>query len=215
MGPVIEALFETPVIVDSLPDAAALNAGLLSAIRARRASHPAGVTRSNQLGWHSDIDMLDWGGAAARALVEHVVGVADEHSIDIVSPDAPRFAWLPEMWANISPRGASNQFHCHAGAFWSAVYYVDDGYAGSSDRRLGGELIIEDPRMPMLLMEGPDLRFRPRPDSTIAEPEQLFRPASGRLLMFPGWLRHGVKPYLGDRERVSIAINLTAFRRPA
>lgn len=215
MGPVVEALFETPLIVDSMPDAAALNAALLAAIHTRRAADPAGMIRSNQLGWHSDLAMMDWGGAAVRTLVEHVVGLADQHSIDIVRPDSPRFAWLPEIWANISTHGASNQFHCHSGAFWSAVYYVDDGYGGSADRALGGELIIEDPRMPMLLMEGPDLRFRPRADSETAEPEQLIRPGAGRLLMFPAWLRHGVRPYLGHRERVSIAINLTAFRVPA
>lgn len=29
--------------------------------------------------------------------------------------------------ANVSPPGASNEYHCHPGAVWSAVYYVDDG----------------------------------------------------------------------------------------
>jgi hypothetical protein len=32
------------------------------------------------------------------------------------------------------------------------------------------------------------------------------------LLMFPGWLRHGVRTYLGNGERMSIAINLIMTR---
>ena len=125
-----------------------------------------------------------------------------------------RFIGVPEMWANVSGQGASNQLHSHPGSFWSAVYYVDDGYGGSNDRSLGGELEIEDPRIPMINMEAPDLRFRPSKDSPAVPHDALIRPASGRLLMFPGWLRHAVKPYLGNGVRISVAMNLTAMRVP-
>ena len=60
-------------------------------------------------------------------------------------------ALLPMVWmvsASIMETGAANQYHTHPGAFWSAVYYVDDGYEGSADDALGGELILLDPRMP-------------------------------------------------------------------
>jgi hypothetical protein len=35
------------------------------------------------------------------------------------------------------------------------------------------------------------------------------RPAAGLLVLFPSWLRHSVRPHHGDRERVSVAINLS------
>jgi len=34
------------------------------------------------------------------------------------------------------------------------------------------------------------------------------RPVAGRIVLFPSWLRHSVRPHRGDRERVSIALNL-------
>jgi uncharacterized protein (TIGR02466 family) len=113
------------------------------------------------------------------------------------------------MWANVSQAGASNQFHTHPGAFWSAVYYVDDGYEGSDDVSLGGELLLLDPRMPMIRMAAPDLRFR-RPGQQPDDQEKWFRPKSGMIVIFPAWLSHAVRPYNGTGSRISIAINLSA-----
>jgi uncharacterized protein (TIGR02466 family) len=211
MAPQVASLFETPLLVDMLPGFETLNPQLAAAIRARRAQDPAGVQRSNRLGWHSDLALAEWGGGGARSLIERVVAHANAQTVDIRPAGSVPFGWHATAWANMSGHGASNQFHCHAGAFWSAVYYVDDGYAGSPDRGLGGELTLEDPRMPAILMEQPDLRLRARPDDPLPEPDQLIRPRSGQLLMFPGWLRHGVRPYRGEGERISIAINLTAI----
>lgn len=206
-------LFDTAFIIDEVSDAAPLCAELRAAILARRAANPSGLQISNRLGWHSEVAMLSWGGGAAMRLVEHVIGLADRFTRDVKAVEGmPRYAWVPEMWANVSGRGASNQYHVHPGAFWAAIFYVEDGYNGSSDRRLGGELEIEDPRMPMLQMENPDLRLGVAVGQAPPPPEIVVRPAAGKLLMFPGWLRHGVRPYLGTGQRISIAINLTAMR---
>ncbi|ATE63448.1 TIGR02466 family protein [Rhizorhabdus dicambivorans] len=212
MEPQVLSLFETPLLADMLPGHETINPQLAATIRARRAQDPAGMQRSNRLGWHSDTAMLDWGGPAFRPLIERAIAIANAQTVDIRPKGATPFSWYAEAWANVSAHGGSNQFHCHAGAYWSAVYYVDDGYAGSADRALGGELTLEDPRMPAMLMEQPGLRLRPRPEDPLAEPDQLVRPRSGQLLMFPAWLRHGVRPYLGPGERISIAINLIAIR---
>ena len=32
----------------------------------------------------------------------------------------------------------------------------------------------------------------------------------GNLVVFPAWLRHGVRPFKGKRERISIAMNIDA-----
>ena len=113
------------------------------------------------------------------------------------------------MVETLAPPGASNQFHRHPGAFWSAVYYVDDGYGGSPDRALGGELVLEDPRMPAIRMAAPDLRFR-RPGGKADHHETWMRPESGRIVMFPAWLSHAVRPYRGSGLRISVAVNLSA-----
>jgi uncharacterized protein (TIGR02466 family) len=35
------------------------------------------------------------------------------------------------------------------------------------------------------------------------------RPKAGRLVMFPAWLLHQVRPYKGKAQRISIAFNLS------
>ncbi|MDO9370599.1 MAG: TIGR02466 family protein [Sphingopyxis sp.] len=203
----VGGLFDTPIVVDELPNAAMVNAALKPLILARRAQGP-GVTISNIGGWQSDHDVAEWGGEPLQYLVHHIIGLANRHCVDIVSPGAPRHRWATDIWANVSPPQASNQMHTHPGAYWSAVYYVDDG-SEQGDGALGGELIIEDPRMPMILMTMPNLRLRGA-NGSVHEPQLKMKVRSGRIILFPAWLSHGVATHEGSRDRISIAINLLA-----
>ncbi|HEX8840685.1 MAG TPA: 2OG-Fe(II) oxygenase family protein [Sphingomicrobium sp.] len=211
--PQVVGLFETNVVVDEMPGAEALNRELARAIQERRRTS-AGTKVSNIGGWQSDTAMLEWGGATARRLLDRIVAAADHFTVDVKSPTERRHEWRAEMWANVSPPHASNQLHTHPGAFWSAVYYVDDGYAGSSDPGAGGELVLMDPRMPMIMMTMPNLRFLGG-DGKPNQAQLVMRPKSGRIVMFPAWLSHGVMPYEGPSERISIAVNLLAVPRGA
>jgi uncharacterized protein (TIGR02466 family) len=201
-------IFDTLVVVDEMPDAAALNQELRAVIARRRAEND-GVRVSNIGGWQSDTGMLHWGGDPAIKLVRRMLDAAERFTVDVAAQGAPRHEWRAEMWANVSPPAASNQVHTHPGAFWSAVYYVDDGYGGSSDPAIGGELVLIDPRMPMIMMTMPTLRFR-LPGRPADEPQLKLRPKTGRIVLFPSWLSHGVLPYAGTAERISIAVNLRA-----
>jgi uncharacterized protein (TIGR02466 family) len=205
-------LFATPFVTDTLASAEGL-AMLRAAIEQRRAADPAGWRISNIGGWHSDTSMIDWGGEAARALAFKAMQLADAASCDTGSPAANRFDWVPEMWANVSHRGHANQYHFHPGSFWSAVAYVDDGYQGSDDPGLGGELQLLDPRMPMIAMATPELQLRGS-DGQVEPREMRIRPQTGMIVMFPSWLQHAVRPFLGSGTRISIAINLVAVMRP-
>lgn len=202
-------LFSTPVLTERWEGAERDTEALKAAILARREADP-GVSLSNVLGWQSDTEMAVWGGEAAARLRDHVVARCDSFTVDVRAGGRRRFRWLAEMWGNVSPPGASNQTHCHPGSYWSAVYYVDDGYGGSDDKALGGELTFLDPRMPMIRMGAPDLRFQ-RPDGSRDNQESWVRPATGLLIFFPSWLMHGVRPYQGSAMRMSIAINVTAM----
>jgi len=193
----LQLLFPTPVLVGRLPGAEAVNPALEASILERRKADP-GIARSNVGGWHSAADFQAWGGDPLRRLIAQVVELADAHT----APADQRQDWAVETWANVSERGGSNQQHSHPGSFWSAVYYV------RIDPGEGGELILHDPRMPVLNMHAPQLRFRS------AGSEQLVQtsPSAGMLVLFPSWLGHSVRPYLGDGLRISVAINLSAPR---
>ena len=194
-------LFPTPVLKAHVPDAEELNEALLAAIRAQRDAGNE-IKRSNVGGWHSTTDMADWGGNAARGLAEYAIEQVSPHMIDIAAGGKRKFNWGVDMWANINGPGDSNQLHCHTGAYWSGVYYPDPG--GAEVAGNGGELVLEDPRFPMAYLTVTDLVFR-----TAMNSEFLIRPEAGRLVLFPSWRRHSERPHAGDRERVSVAINLS------
>ena len=202
-------LFETPLVVSELPDAAALNIELKRLILAKRDSDP-GIRVSNVGGWHSETDLLTWTGEAGRRVVAHMIDLCWQHSVDTSVKDGapPGFHWATDAWANVSGPGAINHFHYHTGAYWSAVYYVDDGYDGGDGKGLGGELVLRDPRLPGIKMHAPAVRFK-LANGKPHQGERNIRPRAGHMLMFPSWLEHGVAPYAGEGLRISIAINAT------
>ncbi|MCA8902377.1 MAG: 2OG-Fe(II) oxygenase family protein [Hyphomonas sp.] len=198
-------LFETPVVVARLKEAEGLIEELRAAIQKRKAES-SGMSKSNQGGWHSDTSMLQWGGPAAKTIANQAIAIAcrlthfEEYRLDEVR-------WRVGMWANVSGRGAINHRHVHPGNLWSAVFYVDLGQGGDGSEDVGGDLFFEDPRLPMAAMLSADFRFVGS-DGTPQRWEPEVRPAPGSLIVFPSWLAHGVRPYMGDGERISVAINL-------
>ena len=204
-------LFPTPVLKARPPQAETLNEALVDAIRRRRDSGK-GIDRSNIGGWHSSTDMTEWGGDAARALADFAVAEVSGHMIDIASSGKRQFTWAVDMWANINGPGHANQLHCHPGAYWSGVYYPDPG--GADEEGRGGELLLEDPRYPMAYSTVPDLVLR-HADREPMYSQVAVRPQAGLLVMFPSWLRHSVRPHGGDRERISVAINLSLINSAA
>lgn len=194
-----------------MPDAEALNKQLKSTVLTHM-ENDEGVKRSNVHGWQSEPDMLSarWGGEAAMRVVHLAIGTCNRYSVDLKMTDAPRFEWTADMWANVSGSGASNNWHVHPQALWSAVYYVDDGYGGADDAQAGGQLVFQDPRYPMNRMFSNDLVFR-APDGKPQGHTATIRPRSGMLIAFPSWLFHKVETYQGDGQRISLAINMTVM----
>ena len=201
-------LYETPILHGRLADAAALTTALRPTILDRHAAAPS-LARSNVGGWHSATDMLDWGGPAAAALADTAVKMAKRAS-HFDGRDAATVEWTVKMWANVSPPGALNMSHAHPGVLWAAVYYIDMGVApAASDGggEAGGELFFEDPRFPVPFMRLPGFRLvgidgQPQPV------ERRLPTEAGDLILFPAWLRHGVRPHLGTGDRISIAMNI-------
>lgn len=200
----IVSLFATPIVLIDLPDAPTLNADLRRTILDREKSHP-GTEHSNLGGWQSEWDMDRWGGAAAIKLLAVARNSANKVTTNRQGQPVV-IAWKANMWANINRTGHGNEFHSHPGSFWSAVYYVDDGGI-EADPSLGGELEFMDPRGPGPAMYAPQLAFGSAGLSVGAN--EVVRPRTGRMVMFPAWVLHQVRPYRGTAERISIALNLS------
>ena len=209
--PQVGSLFATPVVTLDVAEAAVLNAELSLVIKQRERSHRS-TQHSNLGGWQSSRDMDRWGGPMAIKLLAVGRNLANRMTTDQTGvagrgpyPDHFAVTWMANMWANVNRSGHANEIHSHPGAYWSGVYYVDDGGI-ADDPSLGGELEFMDPRGPLPLMNAPHLRMTG--DMTGGAGARV-RPKAGRLVMFPAWLMHQVRFYRGNAERISIAFNLT------
>ncbi|HKU99473.1 MAG TPA: TIGR02466 family protein [Vineibacter sp.] len=201
----VAPLFATPVAVVDVPDAVALNAALKRVILDQEKASP-GTQHSNLGGWQSSWDMERWGGAPAARLLDVARGVVNGLTCDRQGR-AVTIAWKANIWANVNRAGHGNEFHFHPGSFWSGVYYVEDGGIGA-DPSLGGELEFMDPRGATPAMYAPHLAWTVPGGRSMGACETI-PPRAGRMVLFPAWMLHAVRPYRGAAERISIAFNLS------
>ncbi|AXA68000.1 MULTISPECIES: TIGR02466 family protein [Pseudomonas] len=202
----IKKLFVTPLAQLVHPDAERLNAELRAVILARRAQD-AGTRHSNEGGWQSSHDFDSWSGAPGAELTAFAQAFATQltavHSAEhgLIEPS---FQWRYNAWANVNEAGQGNALHGHPGAFWSGVYWVDDGGAQSAD--CAGELEFVDPRGLMPSVYNPELRMRIE-GCLSAGYSTTISPSSGTFVIFPSWLMHAVRRFTGQRPRISVAFN--------
>jgi uncharacterized protein (TIGR02466 family) len=99
-----------------------------------------------------------------------------------------------QLWANFTPNGGWVHSHLHGNMPFTGVLYID----ASPEQ---GNLIIENP-LDMVLMSqpiGPDVPYPMGQEITVN---------SGDLVMFPGYIKHSVKPNTIDRPRLVLGFNI-------
>ena len=117
MNIAVRGLFATPVAALEVPDAAARNAELSAVILERRARTPS-VQASNAGGWHSDREIVDWGGRHVGFILDLAKETANRLTADRAG-NSVKLAWSAMAWANVNGPGDANICHYHPGAFWS------------------------------------------------------------------------------------------------
>ncbi|WP_066969540.1 putative 2OG-Fe(II) oxygenase [Rhizorhabdus dicambivorans] len=198
--PRLVPFFPTQIVIESWPGFEAGGAALRDTILARRAAD-----RDPSPRWRSTPDLPHWGGEAARALCDHVLRRIDGMTVDKEQRAEGRgFRWTMTGWAEVLDRHGAIDLRSHPGSSWTAICDIDDG--GGTE---GGDLVFLDPRYPAVRMPIPELRPRRR-DGTPDQHEVRIAARSGAIVMFPSWLMHGVRPFDGDRPRVSIGLTFRA-----
>jgi len=203
VAPDITVTFGVPVMIQTVPGAAAVNESLKRAILGRE-SASAGKSKSNSGGWHSDETLLEWP-EPEIATLKGWIDSAVQRMCRLPlrkKANALSLAYTSTGWANVNRRGHYNTLHVHAGSHWSIVYYVatgeeDPGY------QFNGLLELKDPRPAAVFGRLPAFMFGR--GLTI-------RPQAGMLVAFPAWIEHWVHPFFGSGERISIAVNIDVTR---
>ena len=201
----VRSYFPTPMVVARPPLSPEENRRLRKTILAREISQPS-VIHSNLLGWQSTDDFGQWGGAEGEKLLATARAIADRLAGDRAGNQV-QVDWFVNGWANVNRHGHANDYHAHPGSVFSGCYYVDDGGIGD-DPTLGGEFQLADPRGIAPAMVAPELAVALKGCQT-AGGSELIPPITGQLLVFPAWLSHGVRPYLGQGTRISISFNFS------
>lgn len=199
--PQIRSLFSTPISIHYLPVAQEVNPHLRALILERAQPGAGGQ------GWTSGPDFESWGGGSAQTLFRVARDLADGMTS---TRGGARVAldWKVSAAATVRQKSEYRAFAAQPGAFWSGVYFVDDGYAKSDDDALGGECELADPRGPLPVMVAPHLGFRIPGGLTAGNPEAI-RPQSGMIILHPSWLARGERRYEGAHQRVMIEFDLT------
>ena len=151
----------------------------------------SGRVISNFGGWQSndikenespDIDRL------IKTLNQEVAEVSEQ-----VGLHCPK---LYNIWVNINPPGTYNNVHHHVGAMFSGVYYVDAA-----------------PEQGNIYFERGDNAEYHIPSNMVKKVTYFtssrapYAAKTGGLLIFPGWLRHGVEANRTNKDRISISFN--------
>jgi len=184
-------LFATPVWGFDLPEdaAASANAGLLALLETWFTPRPAlkpGET------WQTTHDLHE---REAFAPLLPFVQAAVEAALDALAV-RDRTWLITGCWANINPPGGFHPPHVHPNNLISGVYYLRTPVEADA-------ISFHDPRPQAHLLQ---------PVATHAVPETQaeiqIETKPGRLLLFPAWLRHSVRPNYSAEERVSISFNV-------
>ena len=199
---ITEYHFPSPVYIKDLSNAVQLNQYLEQKI-IQWSQQDKGVSKTNAGGWHSTTDMNKK--EEYNVLTQELFKMQEEIFTKERLSDK---SVLGNMWANINYPGNFNRPHIHPNALFSGVYYIK-APNGS------GNLMVYDPR-PGIHMIMPNRKGDKRTKNMILDhgplPSELWRevhyePIAGRIIMFPAWLWHEVKPNESNDTRISVSFN--------
>jgi hypothetical protein len=202
--PQVRSTFATPVLVHFLPIAQEANFDLRPLVLERMNSD---TTPSRGKGWRSTNDFDSWGGMHAETLYRVVRELADSATA-VRSGGRVTLEWKIAACACVSGPGEYRDITARPGAFWSGIYFIDDGYQKSDDEVLGGEIELGDPRGALPAMVAPNLAFR-IPGGLTAGGVETIRPQTGMIILHPSWLPRGERRYDGTSQRVTVEFDLS------
>lgn len=177
--------FPTLIFQIDVKNANALNKNLLKSIYNEREKDREGITRSNVKefgGWHSKnhlhksteyFKLVEQINSATRRISKEL-GYSVNHVMKIGT-----------MWSIINPPGGVNIAHVHPGCLWSGVYYVQTP-------ENAGNIEFIEPRTVHLMNQPKYLPKTKRPKECWTKVN--FKPKAGRMIIFPSWLYHSVRP---------------------
>ena len=191
----IENIFSTPIMRHVLKNVDNLNNDLRELILSKEKLIPS-ERKSNQGGWQSSGDFFRWNDAPVKTLSGYIDKALHIATSRLAIPDNYRFEFQFYGWAAVNRKGDYNISHVHPMANWSGVYYVDVGDEIPGDN-ISGALELTHPVCAATMSFFPGL----------LPSEFVIKPETGMIILFPSYLHHSVRIYMGDRPRICTPFN--------
>jgi len=197
--------FPTLIFQLDVENAEDLNKDLLRSIYEEKEKDVNGISRSNVKelgGWHSNNFLHR--SPAFSGLVKQINSATKRISKEL-SYSLDHVLRIGSMWSIINPPGSLNIAHVHPGALWSGVYYVQ------APKNAGNIEFIE-PRTVHLMHQPKYMPNEKRPRECWTKVN--YKPKEGRMIIFPSWLYHSVRPNNAEEtgpkgDRVIVSFNVS------
>lgn len=188
-----------------------LNAELRELLLAREAvgerwKNPSPYTLRNTALYESRFDLFHWPEAPIQRLKHYCWTTLMEVIRDLNGYDLAtmrRIDMAADAWFHVTRRGGFFGIHNHPMASWSGVYCVDGGNH-DPDQPISGELSFINPFVMSTMFVDAGVSQMREPFTYAGRGHRL---EAGQLVLFPSWLLHEVKPFIGDGERITVAFN--------
>jgi hypothetical protein len=208
-APEILPMFAVPFGFSQYEAPGPLNQALRQFILAQEAlgaRNPRPLTQRNNALFESNFDLFRQPDPAVQELKRFcwdrmlaVIGQLNGYTLETLE----RLEIFNDAWAHVTRRGGYFSLHNHPNASWSGVYCVDPG-AHDADRPDSGVLSFLGPTTTSAMhLDAGNARIPPPFGSQMRN----LKLEAGRLVLFPSWVLHEVKPYEGPGERITVAFN--------
>ena len=162
---------------------------------------PTGRELSNEGGWQSK-DFLPTAFETLEILNNKILEQAEQCVRDYGYIERFSKVKIENYWFNINKKGHSNSHHIHDNSFLSGAFYI------KATENQGDITFYKNSLADYIITS----------QSFIENYTQIscgaisYKPKTGKLLLFPGHLAHGVSRNPTDEDRISIAFNVKLDR---
>lgn len=163
-----------------------------------------GIKISNSLGYHSSyFDVTDNADYRLKELLNEIIDLVKNIIEEKIYKEPKNKLFSIDAWVNINSKYSYNKQHIHGGdVVLSVVYYA-------KVPKDSGTFYFKCPssRMDKISYLGID-----RDNFFATHREKL--PEEGDVIVFPGWMEHGVNQSMSDEDRISYAFNCRVKHEP-
>lgn len=176
--------------------------GIEQFCRNMRENDSVGRRLSNQGGWQS-VDF--WAGTheILKELESRILLQAEQCVRDYGYDEERVFVRIGNMWININEQGNTNAVHIHDDSFISGAFYVKarPGQGNINFYKNFAQDYIVSSQAPIKYY------------TALSASAMTFEPVTGKLILFPGHVPHGVERNNLDEDRISISFNVKLLRK--